>query len=45
MLKRHQLINLQQSKDFIRTLRMPTGSLELLKKTDMQTLDLSMDND
>tara|TARA_B110000503_G_C7148400_1_gene414008 strand:- start:813 stop:1976 length:1164 start_codon:yes stop_codon:yes gene_type:complete len=45
MLKRHKLINLQQSKDFIRTLRMPTGSLELLKKTNMQTLDLSMDND
>ena len=45
MLKRHKLINLQQSKDFIRTLRMPSGSLELLKKTNMQTLDLSMDND
>ena len=27
MLKRHKLVNLRQSKDFIRTLHMPTGSL------------------
>jgi hypothetical protein len=45
MLKRHKLIDLQQSKDYIRTLSMPQGSLELLKKTDMRSLDLSASND
>ena len=45
MLKGHKLVDLQQSKDFIRTLRMPKGSLELLKTTDMRSLDLSMNND
>jgi hypothetical protein len=45
MLKGHKLIDLQQSKDFIRTLRMPKGSLELLKTTDMRSLDLSINND
>jgi hypothetical protein len=45
MLKRHKLIDLQQSKDFMRTLRMPKGSLELLKTTDMRSLDLSINND
>jgi hypothetical protein len=45
MLKGHKLVDLQQSKDFIRTLRMPKGSLELLKTTDMRSLDLSMNSD
>ncbi|GAC20623.1 HDOD domain-containing protein [Paraglaciecola arctica] len=45
MLKRHKLIDLQQSKDYIRTLGMPQGSLELLKKTDLRSLDLSASND
>lgn len=45
MLKGHKLVNLQQSKDFIRTLGMPKGSLELLKKTDMRSIDLSIRND
>ncbi|MFQ3189560.1 MAG: hypothetical protein ACI936_000685 [Paraglaciecola sp.] len=45
MLKGHKLVNLQQSKDFIRTLGMPKGSLELLKKTDMRSIDLSVRND
>tara|TARA_R110002153_G_scaffold3042_5_gene14417 strand:+ start:11202 stop:12401 length:1200 start_codon:yes stop_codon:yes gene_type:complete len=45
MLKRHTLIDLQQSKDYIRTLGMPQGSLELLKKTDLRSLDLSASND
>jgi hypothetical protein len=45
MLKEHKLLDLQQSKDFIRTLHMPKGSLELLKKTDMRSLDLSINND
>ena len=45
MLKGHKLIDLQQSKDFIRTLRMPKGSLEVLKTTDMRALDLSVSND
>ena len=45
MLRGHKLIDLQQSKDFIRTLRMPKGSLELLKTTDMRSLDLILNND
>lgn len=45
ILKNHKLIDLQQSKDFIRTLSMPKGSLELLKTTDMRSLNLSMSND
>ena len=45
MLKGHKLIDLQQSKDFIRTLRMPKGSLEVLKTTDMRSLDLRVSND
>ena len=45
MLRGHKLIDLQQSKEFIRTLRMPKGSLELLKTTDMRSLDLIMNND
>ena len=45
MLKGHKLIDLQQSKDFVRALRMPKGSLEILKTTDMRSLDLSMKND
>ncbi|WP_339723171.1 HDOD domain-containing protein [uncultured Paraglaciecola sp.] len=45
MLKGHRLIDLQQSKDFLRTLRMPKGALELLKTTDMRTLDLRIRND
>ncbi len=45
MLKEHKLIDLQQSKDFIRTLNMPKGSLDLLKRTDMHSLDLSINND
>ena len=45
MLKGHKLLDLQQSKDFIRTLRMPKGSLEVLKTTDMRSLDLGMNTD
>jgi hypothetical protein len=45
MLREHKLIDLQQSKDFIRTLSMPKGSLDLLKRTDMHSLDLSINND
>jgi hypothetical protein len=45
MLKGSKLIDLQQSKDFIRTLRMPKGSLEILKSTDVRSLDLRMIND
>lgn len=44
MLKGHKLIDLQQSKEFVGTLRMPKGSLEILKTTDMRTLDLSIKN-
>jgi hypothetical protein len=45
MLKKYKLIDLQQSKDFIRALHMPKGSLEVLKTTDLYTLDLNMNND
>jgi hypothetical protein len=45
MLKGHKLIDLQQSKDFIRALGMPKGSLEVLKATDVRSLDLSILND
>ena len=45
MLKKYKLINLEQSKEFIRTLNMPKGSLELLKATDLRSLDLRMIND
>jgi hypothetical protein len=43
MLKGHKLIDIQQSKDFIRGLKMPKGSLELLKITDMRSLNLQID--
>jgi hypothetical protein len=42
MLKGHKLIDLQISKDFVRSLRMPRGALELLKTTDIRSLDLSI---
>jgi hypothetical protein len=45
MLKGHKLIDLQSSKDFVRTIRMPKGSLEVLKTTDMRSLDLRAKND
>lgn len=45
ILKNHNLIDMQQSKDFIRSLHMPKGSLEVLKTTDMRSLDLRMTND
>jgi hypothetical protein len=45
MLKKYKLIDLKQSKEFIRTLDMPKGSLELLKATDLSSLDLRMVND
>jgi hypothetical protein len=44
ILKGYKLIDLQQSKDFIRALHMPKGSLELLKATDLRSLDLSAIN-
>lgn len=40
ILKEHKLIDLPQSKDFIRSLHMPNGSLEVLKTTNMRSLDL-----
>lgn len=45
MLKKYKLIDFKQSKEFIRTLDMPKGSLELLKATDLSSLDLRMVND
>ena len=40
ILKAHKLIDLEQSKEFIRGLSMPKGSLEVLKVTDMRSLNL-----
>jgi hypothetical protein len=45
ILKRYKLIDVEQSKAFIRTLDMPAGALELLKATDIRSLDLRMIND
>lgn len=45
MLKGHKLIDLEQSKNFIRTLNMPKGSLQILKTTDMRALDLSFEEE
>ena len=45
ILKRYKLIDVEQSKAFIRTLGMPAGALELLKATDIRSLDLRMIND
>ncbi|MEP1383220.1 MAG: HDOD domain-containing protein [Paraglaciecola sp.] len=41
ILKSYKLIDLQQSKDFVRSLNMPKGYLEILKNTDLRTLDLT----
>jgi hypothetical protein len=45
ILKRYKLIDIDQSKAFIRTLNMPPGALELLKATDIRSLELRMIND
>lgn len=45
LLKGHNLIDLQQARDFIRTLKMPSGSLALLKTTDVRSLDIQMNHD
>ena len=42
LLSFHKLIDLQQSKDFISTLDLPKGALNILKATDMRSLDLKM---
>jgi HD-like signal output (HDOD) protein len=44
MLKANKLIDVQQSKDFLRTLSLPTGALELLKITDVRSLNLVLEN-
>ncbi|MBL4631542.1 MAG: HDOD domain-containing protein [Paraglaciecola sp.] len=45
MLKEHRLIDLESSKAFIRTLKMPKGSLEILKTTDIRSIGLKMSHD
>lgn len=45
ILKGYKLIDLQQSKDFVRTLNMPKGYLEILKTTDLRTLNLTFDSE
>jgi len=44
MLKAHKLIDLPQSKDFLRSLHLPPGALELLKTTDIRSLNLALQN-
>lgn len=44
MLKARKLIDLQQSKDFLRTLHLPPGALALLKTTDIRSLNLVLEN-
>jgi HD-like signal output (HDOD) protein len=44
MLKANKLIDMQQSKDFLRALGLPPGALELLKTTDIRSLNLVLEN-
>jgi HD-like signal output (HDOD) protein len=44
MLRAHKLLDIEQSKDFLRTLGLPPGALNILKTTDMRSLNLNMDN-
>lgn len=40
LLKQYGLVNMQEAKDYVRTLRLPNGALTLLKTTDIRTLNL-----
>jgi hypothetical protein len=43
ILKFHKLIDMQEAREFVRTMQMPKGSLELLKTTDVRALNLSVE--
>ncbi|MGJ8682378.1 HDOD domain-containing protein [Paraglaciecola sp.] len=45
ILKSQKLIELDQARDFVRSMKMPKGALELLKVTDVRSLNLSMDEE
>ncbi|WP_340679340.1 HDOD domain-containing protein [Paraglaciecola sp.] len=44
LLKMYNLVDLQESKDFVRTLQLPKGALTILKTTDIRTLNLQITN-
>jgi hypothetical protein len=44
LLKMYNLIDMQEAKDFVRTLQLPQGALALLKTTDIRTLNLQLTN-
>ena len=43
MLKMNKLIDLEDSKDFLRQYNFPQGALTLLKVTDLRQLDIELD--
>jgi HD-like signal output (HDOD) protein len=43
ILKSHKLIDMEQARNFVRSMKMPKGALELLKTTDVRALNLSTD--
>ena len=44
LLKAHQLIDMQEAKEFVKSLQLPTGALTLLKTTDIRSLNLQINN-
>lgn len=44
LLKMYNLIDMQEAKDFVRTLQLPQGALALLKTTDIRSLNLQLTN-
>jgi hypothetical protein len=44
MSKAHNLLEIEQAKDFLRTLSLPQGALTLLKATDVRSLNLVLEN-
>jgi len=42
LLKASQLINEQESKDYVRSLHLPKGALQALKSTDIRTLNFTV---
>jgi len=44
LLKMYNLIDMQEAKDFVRTLQLPQGALTLLKTTDIRSLNLQLTN-
>ena len=42
LLKMYNLVDMQEAKDFVRTLQLPQGALAILKTTDIRTLNLQV---